>query len=230
MGRPVTSAKRTWPQTAEHSERRGLAHGGITAPMPFLSETRPRSYGRYAGETNPERFARFFHPDDEDGSLVAQHHGDHNRLGFALQLGTVRLLGAFHTEPTDVPEGVAAYAAARRACGPLAGSLAGYSRRQPTHNEHAREIPRAYGNTNLGEGPERFRLIRSLYGRAWVYAERPSVLFDPATTRTLPHPRTCSFTKKPTESATCDRVCGASPRITERVFGGPGDLATTSIP
>ena len=94
-----------------------MAHGGITAPMPFLSETRPRSYGRYAGETNPERFARFFHPDDEDGSLVAQRHGDHNRLGFALQLGTVRFLGTFLTEPTDVPEGVVAYAAARRAGG-----------------------------------------------------------------------------------------------------------------
>jgi len=196
----------------------------------FLTEEQKASYGRFAAEPSEEQLARFFHLDNEDKRLVLRRRGLHNRLGFALQLGTVRFLGTFLTEPTDVPEGVAAYAAARRACGPLAGSLAGYSRRQPTHNEHAREIPRAYGNTNLGEGPERFRLIRSLYGRAWVYAERPSVLFDPATTRTLPHPRTCSFTKKPTESATCDRVCGASPRITERVFGGPGDLATTSIP
>jgi hypothetical protein len=111
--------------------------------------------------------------------MIHIRRGDHNRLGFALQITTVRFLGTLLSDPTDMPRGAVAYVAAQ--LGVDAISLETYSRRTTTHNEHAAQIRRAYGYRNFGEGPHHLRLLRYLYERAWLSAERPSVLFDLAT-------------------------------------------------
>lgn len=150
----------------------------------FLTEEYQANYGRYVGEPTALQLARYFHLDDQALQLVKKRRGDHNRLGFAIQLGTVRFLGTFLPNPLDVPTNVINYLAPQLNISNT-NCLSQYLKRIRTHWEHIEEIKYHYSYQDFNSQPQHWRLIRWLYERAWVSAESPSMLFDVTTANLL---------------------------------------------
>ena len=149
-------------------------------PVSFLSPAQREGYGRYAGDPSPDDLARYFHLDDADRGAIAEKRGDHNRLGFALQLTTVRFLGTFLEKPTDVPLTVLHSLSKQLAMDGTAG-LADYAQAEQRW-VHSEQIRTGYGYRVFNDPIAGFRLTRWLYAQCWTGTERPSVLFDRATT------------------------------------------------
>lgn len=102
----------------------------------------PNGNGRFAGVPTRVDLERVFFLDDEDLVLVAGRWGEYSRLGFALQLVTVRWPGTFLEDRLDVPVVVLDFVAGR--LGISDPSVVGkYLERRTTLFEHQRLIREA---------------------------------------------------------------------------------------
>lgn len=146
-------------------------------PVDFLTEEQKQRYGCYIGEPSSEQLACYFHLSDSDRQIIAEHRGIHNRLGFVLQLTTLRFLGLFLGDPLAVPVGAVTYVASQIGITDLA-ELPRYAERIQTQWDHQAEIRRRFGYHEWNDVHGGFALMRFLYAREWVSSERPSVLFD----------------------------------------------------
>ena len=154
-------------------------------PVSFLSNEQRENYGRYNGVPSPDDLARYFLLDDADRALIAQKRGKHNRLGFAVQLGTVRYLGTFLEDPLAVPMPVL-HTLARQLRIKTFEDENPYSTGEQRW-EHASEICAHYGYIEITERQVGFHLTRWLYALCWTGTDRPSVLFDRAVTWLVTH-------------------------------------------
>src|SRR6266545_6819943 len=119
---------------------------------------------------------RFFFLDDGDLGLVGRRRGDHNRLGFAVQLATVRFVGAFLADPGGVPDEVVDYVAAQLDVAPA--SMATYTQREKTRLEHQWEIAREVGYRDFVDAEA--ELAVWVDDRAWTTGEGAVAVFNGA--------------------------------------------------
>jgi TnpA family transposase len=154
-------------------------------PVQFLTSEQRAHYGRYVGDPSADDLARFFHLDDADHAVIGAKRGDHNRLGFALQLTTARFLGTFLEDPVEVP-GAVLQTLVRQLRVTNLDQLPRY-RSADQRWEHTAEIRSRYGFCDWADPVVGFRLCRWLYALCWTGTERPGVLFDRATTWLLAH-------------------------------------------
>jgi hypothetical protein len=64
-------------------------------PVAFLTPDQVAHYGAFPADLSPDLLARFAFLDATDHAVFATLRGDHTRLGYAVQLATVRILGTF---------------------------------------------------------------------------------------------------------------------------------------
>ncbi|WP_420820310.1 DUF4158 domain-containing protein [Specibacter cremeus] len=152
--------------------------GGMA--VDFLSDGQAAGFGRFPDEVSREDLERFCWVDDADLSVAGRRRGMRNRLGFAVQLATVRVVGRFLTDPLPVP-----WPAVESVAGQLgiadASVLRLYAQRGQTGYEHAAEISAVYGYVDFTDPVkhEELRLFQS--ARAWTSSEGPVRLFERAT-------------------------------------------------
>lgn len=146
-------------------------------PVEFLTDEQAARYGRFVEAPSRAELDRLCLLDDADRALVALRRGEASRLGFALQLVTVRSLGTFLSDPLDVPTAVLDFVAEQLAIADPS-CVKGYVVRRSTRFEHAAEITRdrGYGEFSSAEG----ELRRWVSDLAWTTGDGPRLLFDAA--------------------------------------------------
>lgn len=88
-------------------------------PVRFLTEDQRARYGRFNTDPDQTQLGGFFHLDAAARRQAMACNGARNQLGWAVQLGTVRFLGTFLADPTDVPTVVVDYVAAQLGLEPV---------------------------------------------------------------------------------------------------------------
>lgn len=148
-------------------------------PVEFLSDEQAEAYGTFAEEPTRPELERFFFLDDVDRDLIALRRTEHHRLGFALQMCTVRYVGLFLEDPLAVPWPVVEHLAVQLDIEDPS-VVERYTERRQTLYDHAWEIRDAYDYHPYEDGEWGRRSRTFLHGRAWTHTEGPKALFDHA--------------------------------------------------
>lgn len=154
-------------------------------PVGFLTQEQRDGFGRYVDPPSREELERYFHLSDDDHKALLPLRGEHNRLGYATQLTSVRYLGTFPEDFSAVPDEVLQALSRQLRINDPTCILAYAETRQ--RQRHAGEIQERYGYRVFADSSAGFRLARWLYALCWTGTDRPGELFNRAMTWLLTH-------------------------------------------
>ena len=148
-------------------------------PVDFLSPAQQENYGKYPNDLTPEFIANYFFLDDKDKEWIKSKRGKFSRLGYALQLITVRYIGTFYSDLTTIPWKIIERIAAQVHVDDISNYLSHYQQSEQRWR-HATEIRIRYGYKEFNEKSIQFKLGRWLYALFWTGTDRPGLLFEQA--------------------------------------------------
>jgi len=146
-------------------------------PVSYLSPAQKARYVAFPEPLAADYLARHAYLNATDRAVIASLRADHTRLGYAVQLVTVRCLGTFLDDPTAVPADLLSYLTQQLGLS-SADFADAYSGRM--RHYHAEAIRERYSYALYNDRAARLPFLRWLFARAWISTERPSLLFDHA--------------------------------------------------
>ncbi|HEY9416874.1 MAG TPA: DUF4158 domain-containing protein [Pseudonocardia sp.] len=144
-------------------------------PYEYLSEEQTRRYRRFVDAPSPGELELFFRMDAKTLAHAKSTRRPHNRLGWSVQWGTIRMLGTVLSTPAEVPDVVAVFMAEQLDVDDP-GCLKLYPDRLPTQHEHAREIRELLRYRDFEEAELELRSF--VASRVWSSVESRRALFD----------------------------------------------------
>jgi TnpA family transposase len=112
-------------------------------PGRVFTETKRTRLGAFPSEISELDLIRYYNLSGFEREFVRQQRGDHNRLGFALQLCALRYLGFCPDDLATAPSAAIAFVADQLQVAPRA--LHAYGARPQTRTGHLQQIQRYLG-------------------------------------------------------------------------------------
>jgi TnpA family transposase len=107
-------------------------------PVRLFTDAERERLNRFPSDVPPGDLLASFTLSDADLDLIGDRRGDHNRLGYALQLKALPYLGFVPDDLTSAPSRVVAYLALQLSV--PSEALTDYGDREHTRTDHLREI------------------------------------------------------------------------------------------
>lgn len=118
-------------------------------PVNFLSQAERERLNRFPADISDEDAISYFTLSPADLEQVNTHRGDENKLGWAIQLGSLRYLGFCPDDVNRTPASLVSYLAQQLKV--EVGVLASYGSRLQTRSQHVREIQAYLGYREVKE-------------------------------------------------------------------------------